>query len=77
MSDHHDERKQVMAAIDDIEARFRAEHDRHRSAMAAMREELRAQVLRADELGVSLTAMSKSLKASRGRIKAMLDKLRP
>jgi DNA-directed RNA polymerase specialized sigma24 family protein len=72
----NDEQQAVVAAIDEVERRFRDEHARHSKAMAELRNELEALVLRASELGVSVTALSKTLGASRGRVNRMLERLR-
>ena len=72
-----DAKRQVHQEIAAVEARFRAERERHSAAQAELREELFALVARADELGVSITALSKTVGTSRGRIKRMLYQLRP
>jgi hypothetical protein len=73
----NEEQQAVVAAIDDVERRFREEHARHSTAQAELRAELEPLVVRASELGVSVTALSKALSASRGRINQMLKRLRP
>jgi hypothetical protein len=70
------ERDAILRDIEALEGRFRFELDRHNANLAAMRGELHRIVERGDQLGVSVTAMAKAMKISRGRLTRMLDQLR-
>ncbi len=66
----------VLRQIEALEGRFRSEQERHAANLAEMRNELNQLVQRGDDLGISVTAMSKAMKISRGRLNRMLQELR-
>jgi hypothetical protein len=70
------EREEVIGRIEAVEARFREEEQRHRSAIAAMRYDLHTAVTQGEEAGISVASMAKALKISRSRLKRMMESLR-
>jgi hypothetical protein len=69
-------RSAIIHGLEALERRFREEQDRNAAALAEMQNELHELAKRGADLGISVTAMSKAMKVSRGRLKRMIESLR-
>jgi hypothetical protein len=66
--------EEVIQGLQISGSRFREEHHRHRATIMELRRELHDLVTRGEQLGISVTAMSKAMHVSARKFEHMLEK---